>query len=92
MLDKRSTESDWEPVDELGDGDKADAKAESANPSQVGDEVQPGHLGRSLELWDKSKVIGRTGPSWAVINQSVICLPNAVESPKKRLTTAMSFT
>ena len=25
------------------------------------------------------------------INQSVKCLPNAVESPKKRLTTAMSF-
>ena len=50
VLDNRSTKSDGEPVDELGDGDKADAKAESANPSQVGDEVEPGHLWRSLEL------------------------------------------
>ena len=50
VLDNRSTKSDGEPVDELGDGDKADAEAESANPSHVGDEVQPGHLWSSLEL------------------------------------------
>ena len=50
MHNNRSAKSDGEPVDELGDGDKADAKAESANPSQVGDEVEPGHLWRSLEL------------------------------------------
>ena len=48
--DNRSTKSDGEPVDKLGDGDEADAKAESANPSQVGDEVQPSHLWSSLEL------------------------------------------
>ena len=51
MHDERSTKSDWEPVDELGDGDEANAKAESANPSKVGDEVQPGHFWSSLELW-----------------------------------------
>ena len=50
MHDKRSAKSDGEPVDELGDGDKADPKAESANPSQVGDEVKPGHLWSSLKL------------------------------------------
>ena len=55
MLDKRSTESEWEPVDELSDGDKANAKAKSANPSQVGDEVQPGHFWSSLELWEINK-------------------------------------
>ena len=83
MLDKRSTKTDWEPVDKLSDGDKADAKAESANPSQVGDEVEPGHFWSSLELWEKSKVIGKPELLHS-INQSVIvkCLPNAVESPK----------
>ena len=72
MHDKRSTESDWEPVDELSDGDKADAKAESANPSQVGDEVQPGHLWSSLELWEKGKVIGKPELLQS-INQNVLC-------------------
>ena len=50
MHDKRSTKSDGEPVDKLSDRDKADAEAESANPTKVGDEVEPGHLLSSLEL------------------------------------------
>ena len=50
MLDKRSTESDREPVDELSDRDKADPKAKSANPSKVGNEVEPRHLRSALEL------------------------------------------
>ena len=48
---KSPTKPDREPVDKLSDGDKADSKAKSTNPSEIGDEVQPGHLGSSLVFW-----------------------------------------
>ena len=41
---------DWKPVDNLSDWDKADPKAEAADPAEAGDEVEPGHLRGSLEL------------------------------------------
>ena len=48
---KSPTKPNREPVDKLSDGDKADSKAKSTDPSKAGDEVQPGHLGGSLILW-----------------------------------------
>ena len=41
---------DWEPVEKLSDRDETDSKTKSTDSSKVGDEVQPGHLWRSLEL------------------------------------------
>ena len=45
------TKSDGEPVEELCDGNKTNAKTKSTNPSKVWNEVQPGHLWGSLILW-----------------------------------------
>ena len=39
-----------EPVDDLDNRDKADSKAETAESSEAGDEVEPSHLGRALKL------------------------------------------
>ena len=44
------TESYGEPVNDLNDWDKADSKAEPTHTADAGDEVEPGHLGRSLKL------------------------------------------
>ena len=44
---------DWKPVDNLSDWDKADPKAEAADPAEAGDEVEPGHLRGSLKLCGK---------------------------------------
>ena len=45
-----------EPVDDLNHRDKADSKAETAEPSKAGDEVEPRHLGRALELCKTGKI------------------------------------
>ena len=51
MVDcKVPAESDGEPVDDLDNRDKADSKAKTAEPSKVGDEVEPRHLGGALKL------------------------------------------
>ena len=42
--------SEREPVENLGDRDEADSKAKSADPSETGDEVQPGHFWGSLKF------------------------------------------
>ena len=47
---KVPAESDGEPVDDLNNRDKADSKAETAEPSEARDEVKPRHLGRALKL------------------------------------------
>ena len=47
---KVPAQSDREPVDDLNNRDKADSKAETAKPSEAGDEVEPRHLGRALKL------------------------------------------
>ena len=47
---KVPAESDGEPVDDLNNRDKADSKAETAEPSKTRDEVEPCHLGGALEL------------------------------------------
>ena len=47
---KVPAEPDGEPVDDLDNRDKADSKAETAEPSKAGDEVKPGHLGGALKL------------------------------------------
>ena len=47
---KVPAESDGEPVDDLDNRDKADSKAETAEPSEAGDEVEPRHLGGALKL------------------------------------------
>ena len=47
---KVPAQSDREPVDDLNNRDKADSKAESAKPSEAGDEVKPRHLGGTLKL------------------------------------------
>ena len=47
---KVPAQSDREPVDDLDNRDKADSKAESTEPSKVGDEVEPRHLGGALKL------------------------------------------
>ena len=47
---KVPAESDGEPVDDLNNRDKADSKAETAEPSKAGDEVEPRHLGGALKL------------------------------------------
>ena len=39
-----------EPVENFNDRHKAYSKAESTNATNVGNEVQPGHLPRSLKL------------------------------------------
>ena len=46
----RSSESDREPVDNLGHGHKADPEAKSTEAAKAGDEVQPGHLWQPLVL------------------------------------------
>ena len=43
-------ESYGKPVDDLDNRDKADSKAETAEPSKAGDEVEPRHLGGALKL------------------------------------------
>ena len=54
MVDcKVPAESDGEPVDDLDNRDKADSKAETAEPSEAGDEVKPSHLGGALKLCNK---------------------------------------
>ena len=45
------TKSDREPVNNLNDRDETDPKTETADPAKAGDEVEPGHLGRSLKLY-----------------------------------------
>ena len=45
--------SDGEPVEDLNDGDEADSKAKSADAAKAGDEVQPSHLWRPFEFWNK---------------------------------------
>ena len=47
---KVPAESEGEPVDDLDNRDKADSKAETAEPSEIGDEVKPRHLGGALKL------------------------------------------
>ena len=47
---KVPAEPDGEPVDDLDNRDKADSKAETAEPSKAGDEVKPRHLGGALKL------------------------------------------
>ena len=47
---KVPAKSDREPVDDLDNRDKADSKAKSAKPSEAGDEIEPRHLGGTLEL------------------------------------------
>ena len=47
---KVPAEPDREPVDDLDSRDKADPKAETAEPSKAGDEVEPRHLGGALKL------------------------------------------
>ena len=44
-------ESHGEPVEDFNYRHKADSEAESTNATDVGDEVQPSHLPRSLKLW-----------------------------------------
>ena len=44
---------DGEPVEDLNDRDEADSKAKSADAAKAGDEVQPSHLWRSFEFWNK---------------------------------------
>ena len=44
---------DGEPVEDLNDGDEADSKAKSADAAKAGDEVQPSHLWRPFEFWNK---------------------------------------
>ena len=53
---KSPTKPNREPVDKLSDGDKADSKAKSTDPSKAGDEVQPGHLWGSLVLWVNTEI------------------------------------
>ena len=53
---KVPAKSDGEPVDDLDNRDKADSKAETAEPSEAGDEVKPRHLGRALKLCNKRMV------------------------------------
>ena len=55
---KSPTKPNREPVDKLSDGDEADSKAKSTDPSKAGDEVQPGHLGGSLVLWTRNENSG----------------------------------
>ena len=43
-------ESHGEPVEDFNYRHKADSEAESTNAANVGDEVQPSHLPRSLIL------------------------------------------
>ena len=75
-------DSDGEPVDNLDNRDKADSKAETAKPSKAGDEVKPRHLGGALKLCKIEDQFCHRGHN---------VLPNTAESPKKRLTTAMSL-
>ena len=49
---------DGEPVEDLNDGDEADSKAKSANAAKAGNEVQPSHLWRSFEFWNKKVLDG----------------------------------
>ena len=53
---KSPTKPNREPVDKLSDGDEADSKAKSTDPSKAGDEVQPGHLGSPLVLWVDTEI------------------------------------
>ena len=50
---KVPAKSDREPVDDLDNRDKADSKAETAEPSKARDEVKPSHLGGALKLCNK---------------------------------------
>ena len=43
-------ESHGEPVEDFNYRHKADSETESTNATDVGDEVQPSHLPRSLKL------------------------------------------
>ena len=47
---KTLAEPQRKPIDNFYDGDEADAKAEAADPTKVGDEVKPGHLHTPLKL------------------------------------------
>ena len=49
---KVPAQSDREPVDDLSHGHKTNPKAKSTEAAKAGDEVQPGHLWGSLELWN----------------------------------------
>ena len=54
---KSPTKPNREPVHKLSDRDEADSKAKSTDPSKAGDEVQPGHLGGSLVLWTRIRIL-----------------------------------
>ena len=41
---------DGEPVENLGDGDKADSEAKSTDAAKARNEVQPSHLWRSFKF------------------------------------------
>ena len=59
-----------EPIYDLSNGNKADPKTKSAEAAKAGDEVQPGHLWGSLELWNalwyilETDTCGLTIDSW----------------------------
>ena len=50
--------SDREPIYDLSNGNKADPKTKPAEAAKAGDEVQPSHLWRPFEFWNKKVVDG----------------------------------
>ena len=44
--------SDREPVDNLSHRHKTNPKAKTTEAAKAGDEVQPGHFGQPLVLWE----------------------------------------
>ena len=47
---KPLAESYWEPVNDFNSWYKTEPEAKSADATDVGNKVEPGHLGRSLKL------------------------------------------
>ena len=77
-LKKRSelAKPDWEPVENLSNGDKTDPEAKSADAAKARNEVQPGHLWRPFKFCNRKL----HGLVWTC---GMSNLPNTVESPKK---------
>ena len=51
-LSEPPAKPDREPIEDLSNGNKADPKTKPTEAAKAGDEVQPGHLWGSLELWN----------------------------------------
>ena len=47
-----ATKPDREPIDDLSHRDKADPQTKSTEAAKARNEIQPGHLRGSLELWN----------------------------------------